>query len=109
MLPRFELGHLIGVASLTETAHHEASPGRILGRLVVAPVAVNACHPVPSHRAFPPGYDEVRLNLFVATDTGSIILLGGNSLEVQGENDQDKPYRIDPTTVASAFHKALPR
>ena len=105
MLPRFELGHFIGMAFLTNATHHQAPPDRILGRCMVAPVAVNTCHPMLSHWAFPPGHDKVRIDPFMATDTDSIILLGRYTLEVQREKDRNKPYRIDPTTTTSPFHK----
>jgi len=108
MLPRFEPGHLIGMTSFTEATYHEADPDRILGRFMVAPVAVDTGNPGLSHSAFPPGQDEGRIDLFMAIDTDLIILLGGYTSEVQGEKDYDKPHCRDPTTVDFPFHKASP-
>jgi hypothetical protein len=96
------------MAFLTEATYHQASPDRILGGFMVAPVAVDTGNPGLSHSAFPPGQDEARIDLFMAIDTDLIIHLGGYTSEVQGEKDYDKADRRDPTTVDSPFHKASP-
>jgi hypothetical protein len=87
MLPRFKAGHLSGVASLTEATHHQASSDSIIGGFVVASVAIDTCHPMLTHRALSPRNDEARVDLFMAPDTDSIILLGGYAVEVQTEKD----------------------
>jgi hypothetical protein len=106
MLTRFEPGHLDGMTSLTEATHHQACPDRIISGFVVAPMAFDTGYPCLTHAAFPPGYDEACVHLFMAADTDSIILLGGCMPEVQREDDQDKPYHRDPTIAASLIHTA---
>jgi hypothetical protein len=54
---------------------------------MVTPVAIDTCHRGLTHWAFPPRLNEARIALFMAIDTDSIILLGGYTVEVQGEKD----------------------
>jgi hypothetical protein len=75
------------MTSSTDETHHQAGSDRILGRCMVASVAIDTCHPRLTHWALPPGQDEVWTELFMAIDTDSIILLGGYTVEVQGEKD----------------------
>lgn len=77
MLTLFEPGRLNGMARLTETADHQARSDRILGRCMVTPVAIDTCHPGLTHWAFLPGRNEARVELLMAIDTDSIVLLGG--------------------------------
>jgi len=96
------------MTSSTEATYHETGPDRILGGFMVGPVTVDTCDPGLTHWAFPPGYNEARIDLFMAIDTDSIILLGGYTSEVQREKNYDKPHCRDPTTTASPSHKASP-
>jgi hypothetical protein len=87
MLPRFELRHLSRMTSSTEATYHQTGSGRILGGFVVAPMAIDTRHPGLAHWAFPPRQDETSVQLFMAINTDSIVLLGGYTVKVQGEKD----------------------